>query len=100
MTEIIQKTVKNKPYRKLAKAISIRLIISGRGDTIRTCDILLPKQALYQAEPHLADDSSPVKTIANPIVNISIALYISDKQLFYNTLRVNKLQLYFSSFVA
>lgn len=23
----------------------------GRGDKIRTCDILLPKQTLYQAEP-------------------------------------------------
>ncbi len=24
--------------------------IFGRGDRIRTCDLLLPKQALYQAE--------------------------------------------------
>lgn len=24
---------------------------NGRGDKIRTCDILLPKQTLYQAEP-------------------------------------------------
>jgi hypothetical protein len=24
----------------------------GRGDRIRTCDPLLPKQVLYQAEPH------------------------------------------------
>src|SRR5688500_2568879 len=26
--------------------------VFGRGDRIRTCDILLPKQALYQAELH------------------------------------------------
>ena len=32
----------------------------NRGDTIRTCDLLLPKQALYQAElrPGQADHSS------------------------------------------
>ena len=30
----------------------------GRGDRIRTCDFLLPKQALYQAELH------PVQTVA------------------------------------
>ena len=26
-------------------------LVFGRGDRIRTCDILLPKQTLYQAEP-------------------------------------------------
>ena len=29
--------------------------IYNRGDRIWTCDFLLPKQALYQAEPHPAD---------------------------------------------
>lgn len=28
-----------------------RLILTGRSDTIRTCDILLPKQVRYQAAP-------------------------------------------------
>lgn len=26
--------------------------MSGRDDRIRTCDLLIPNQALYQAEPH------------------------------------------------
>ena len=26
--------------------------LSSRGDKIRTCDLLVPNQALYQAEPH------------------------------------------------
>ena len=30
--------------------ITTAFLISGRGDMIRTCDILLPKQALYQTE--------------------------------------------------
>lgn len=29
--------------------------LTGRGDRIRTCDLLLPKQALYQAELHPAN---------------------------------------------
>ena len=33
--------------------LNYRGIIIGPGDTIWTCDILLPKQALYQAELHL-----------------------------------------------
>ena len=35
-------------------------IYSGRGDTIRTCDILLPKQALYQTE--LRPETKPIIT--------------------------------------
>ncbi len=37
-----------KPYHRL---ISYPAINNGRGDRIRTCDILLPKQARYQAAP-------------------------------------------------
>lgn len=33
---------------------------TGRGDRIRTCDILLPKQALYQTELRLDCTSLPL----------------------------------------
>ena len=36
----------------LSHRSSIASLESGRGDRIRTCDFLLPKQALYQAELH------------------------------------------------
>ncbi len=29
--------------------------LSGRGDRIRTCGLLVPNQALYQTEPHPED---------------------------------------------
>lgn len=31
------------------------LSANGRGDRIRTCDLLVPNQALYQAKLHPAD---------------------------------------------
>ena len=37
-------------YTRLKPWITTTFLISGRGDMIRTCDILLPKQALYQTE--------------------------------------------------
>ncbi len=37
-----------KPFDILSKGLSVH---SGRGDRIRTCGLLLPKQPLYQAEP-------------------------------------------------
>jgi hypothetical protein len=39
----------NKPFDILAKGLSVP---SDRGDKIRTCDLLVPNQALYQAELH------------------------------------------------
>ena len=39
---------------------TVFFIYSGRGDTIRTCDILLPKQALYQTE--LRPETKPIIT--------------------------------------
>ena len=35
------------------KAVTLRLLLHGRGDRIRTCGILLPKQARYQTAPRL-----------------------------------------------
>ena len=40
------------PNRKLKPPRMRRVEISGRGERIRTFDILLPKQALYQTELH------------------------------------------------
>jgi hypothetical protein len=39
----------NEPFDVLAKGLSLP---SDRGDKIRTCDFLVPNQALYQAELH------------------------------------------------
>ncbi len=39
----------NKPFDVLAKGLSVP---SDRGDKIRTCDLLVPNQALYQTELH------------------------------------------------
>jgi hypothetical protein len=36
-------------------SLSILLFINGRGDWIRTSDLLLPKQALYRAKLRPAD---------------------------------------------
>jgi hypothetical protein len=36
-----------KPFDALAKGL---LVLSNRGDKIRTCDLLVPNQTLYQAE--------------------------------------------------
>ena len=38
-----------KPFNMLAEGL---LVSSNRGDKIRTCDLLVPNQALYQAELH------------------------------------------------
>ncbi len=38
-----------KPFDVLVKGLFVQ---SSRGDKIRTCDLLVPNQALYQAEPH------------------------------------------------
>ena len=49
------------PYKDLSKKIrsvvAIRTVsqlrfLFGRSDKIRTCDLLVPNQALYQTEPH------------------------------------------------
>ncbi len=40
-----------KPFDVLVKGLFVQ---SSRGDKIRTCDLLVPNQALYQAEPHPA----------------------------------------------
>ena len=37
-------------YTRLKPWITTAFLISGRGERIRTFDILLPKQALYQTE--------------------------------------------------
>ena len=37
---------------------------SGRGDRIRTCDLLVPNQALYQAKLHPAQRGSLYHTVA------------------------------------
>ena len=42
------------------RAACTRIEVRGRGDRIRTCDFLLPKQALYQAELH-PESSCPRK---------------------------------------
>ena len=39
-------------YTRLKPWITTAFLISGRGERIRTFDILLPKQALYQTELH------------------------------------------------
>jgi hypothetical protein len=38
-----------KPFDVLAEGL---ISEKSRGDKIRTCDLLVPNQALYQAEPH------------------------------------------------
>jgi hypothetical protein len=38
----------------LLNFLKIRKLVNGRSDKIRTCDLMLPKHALYQAEPHSA----------------------------------------------
>ena len=43
------------PYKNSRNSYKVYrrvLMAYGRGDTIRTCDILVPNQALYQTEPH------------------------------------------------
>ena len=46
------KTPHFRRYTRLKPWITTAFLISGRGERIRTFDILLPKQALYQTELH------------------------------------------------
>ncbi len=46
------KTPRFRRYTRLKPWITTAFLISGRGERIRTFDILLPKQALYQTELH------------------------------------------------
>lgn len=39
-------------YTRLKPRLCAAFLITGRGERIRTFDILLPKQALYQTELH------------------------------------------------
>ena len=40
---------------------NLRFSENGRGDRIRTCDILLPKQARYQTAPLPDASGSPIQ---------------------------------------
>lgn len=51
LTAILSGHVLSNAFRRFVPTNSSETEI-GRDDTIRTCDILLPKQALYQAELH------------------------------------------------
>jgi hypothetical protein len=38
--------------RQVTDSLNSVGFLKSRGDKIRTCDLLVPNQALYQAEPH------------------------------------------------
>src|SRR5436189_1168313 len=45
-----------------------QVLTTNRGDKIRTCDLLVPNQALYQAEPHPAAERPIYQNRENPTI--------------------------------
>ena len=69
-------------YTRLKPWITTAFLISGRGERIRTFDILLPKQALYQTE--LRPETGQIIPIFFIIANFSCLIGIKFLQYSNN----------------